>query len=603
MSPRILLSLVALNMICSVRALDGPVVFGTQNEDCRLYLRPRNNTLTTNGSFTGESLDLVSEKALLCPPWYYRNSGHVNCKAGNDHSSVLLFQINTYQTYIQTFYCMTTSNETTEERKDVVGGCLFSFDMWQSSFYPLPCNISTLNGYMCAGLNRKGQLCGSCMKGFAPPIFSYTLTCVNCTDYYNHLNWLKYIGAAFGPLTIFCVLICFFHISATSPYLFGFVFYCQILSMPVVIRMWQNTHGYKEARSGTRFGEHVYVSLLSVWNLDILRAFYEPFCLHPNMSIVQALALDYLVALYPLILLFLAFTLVSLHSRNCRTVVLLWKPFRHTLRSCVRNLDIKTSLIESFSTLFYLSAMKIQSITLDLLSPTALYYPDGSISTQLYLYLAGDTEYFGDHHQLYGFLALFFFTLFTLCPAVLFFLYPCGFFQKFLNKINCNFLAMRVFMDAFQGHYKDGTGNTRDYRYFSGVFFTTRFAMMAIFILLNSLYSFLIFAVIVTVLALSVAILHPQKTHLHYTLDCTILLLLSIILFSTTGFILGPHNSIASQLSRWLGFISFALPLVYITCLACFWTVAKKRIPQRIVCSLVETFRCYKSPEEQRLID
>ena len=49
-----------------------------------------------------------------------------------------------------------------------------------------------------------------------------------------------------------------------------------------------------------------------------------------------------------------------------------------------------TSLIESFATLYLLSTMKLQSVTLDLLSPTQLYHVDGSTDDKLYLYLAGD---------------------------------------------------------------------------------------------------------------------------------------------------------------------------------------------------------------------
>ena len=107
---------------------------------------------------------------------------------------------------------------------DIIGSCLFLFNvLLLGSYYPLPCDISILNKYMCAGLNKEGQLCGRCVKNFAPPVFSYTLSCVNCTDY--QLNWLKYMGVAFGPLTLFCLLICVLHISATSPYLYGFIFY------------------------------------------------------------------------------------------------------------------------------------------------------------------------------------------------------------------------------------------------------------------------------------------------------------------------------------------------------------------------------------------
>ena len=101
----------------------------------------------------------------------------------------------TGQTWIQKFYCITTNMS--ENRTDVIGRCLSSTvgQAFIRYAFPLPCNISQLNDYMCGGLNREGQLCGRCVEGFAPPVYSYSLRCVNCTDY--HLNWLKYIGVVF----------------------------------------------------------------------------------------------------------------------------------------------------------------------------------------------------------------------------------------------------------------------------------------------------------------------------------------------------------------------------------------------------------------------
>ena len=66
---------------------------------------------------------------------------------------------------------MTTSDTNTTNRSDVIGSCLYSHIMIThvaKMYYPLPCNISKPNKYMCAGLNREGQICGRCMKGFAP---------------------------------------------------------------------------------------------------------------------------------------------------------------------------------------------------------------------------------------------------------------------------------------------------------------------------------------------------------------------------------------------------------------------------------------------------
>ena len=146
-------------------------------------------------------------------------------------------------------------------------------------------------------------------------------------------------------------------------------------------------------------------------------------------------------------------------------LVALWRPFEKTLTPFVHNLNIKTSLIESFATLYFLSAMKVQSVSLDLLIPIRLYYTNSTMSDKQYLYLAGDVEFFGEQHLPYALLALFFLTLFTLLPGMLFFLYPYPFFRKFLSRIHCDSIALKTFMDVFQGNYKDRTNNTRDYRF------------------------------------------------------------------------------------------------------------------------------------------
>lgn len=583
----LLLLLLAAMLSNTVHSLDAGQVDAISNENCLDYI---------NGNFNiggHENISKVIYRAenhlqndgnqeLLCPPWYHRKAGgHGHCLPGSNFAYLVRFEANTLQPWLQTFYCMTTTGENTTTRRDVIGSCLFSFDIrMQGTFFPLPCNITKLNDYMCAGLNRKGQLCGKCVEGFAPAVFSYTVNCVKCTDY--HLNWLKYIGLAFGPLTLFCIVICVLHISVASPYLHGYVFYCQIVTMPIVLRLATNVNGYKEASANVKIGEGIYASFLSMWNLDILRVLYNPFCIHPDMTIIQALALDYLIAFYPLILLLVTFSLVSLHSRNNSIAVALWKPFQRILTPCLRTLNIKTSLIESFASLYLLSVMKIQSVTLDLLSPTALYYVDGTLNNKLFLFLAGDIEFFGTEHLPYAVLALTIFAVFVVFPAILLFLYPFTFFQHFLNRIHCNFHGLRTFMDVFQGHYKDGTNGTRDFRCFSGIFFVTRLVLVASFVMLSSLYSFLTFGVIITILGFAVATLHPQRTRVHYTLDCVILVLLSILLFSVIGFFLGPHNSIPSMVSRVFGLTALAFPLFYFICLVIYWIGVKKRIPQRL---------------------
>ena len=165
-------------------------------------------------------------------------------------------------------------------------------------------------------------------------------------------------------------------------------------------------------------------------------------------------------------------------------------------------------------------------------------------------------------------------------PTLLLFLYPCHICQRFLNKINCNSVILRTFMDVFQGNYKDGTNGTRDYRFFSGIFFCTRFFIVGSFIFLNSQFSLMFFGTITTMLGFSIAIPHPQQKYIHYLLDCFILMIFSLFLFSKIGVFLAHINFISVHIQNLFVVIAFYLPLLYGFGLVGYWVIMKKNIPQ-----------------------
>ena len=583
-----------------IDAVDERQLLAIENDNCTHFIAKTTPNETQNYP-ARRDLENFSYSGLKsrCPPWYYQAEG--SCIEGNHVYGIVNFQSKTGQVWLQQFYCMTTDHNST----DVLGGCMtsaFGMRIVRSSF-PIPCNISQLNEYMCAGLNREGQLCGQCVKGFAPPVYSYSLSCVNCTD--HHLNWLRYIGVAFGPLTLFCLFICFFHISATSPYLHGFVFFSQILTSPTVLRIVVNDGGYLSSNLKVSVDvKNTYISILSVWNLDFFRTVYKPFCLHPEMTVVQALSLNYLVALYPLMLLFVTFSLVKLHERNVRLIVFLWKPFRALLRSCLNNLNINNSLVQSFATLYFLSAMKIQSVSMDLLAFIHLFYANGTHSQNLYLYLAGDVEYFGRDHFFYGLLASFFLVVFALLPTLALLLYPCRFCQRFLNKMNCNSLTLRTFMEVFQGNYRDGTNGTMNCRFFSAIFFCTRFILVVSFLLLDSQFVFLFAGTTTAILGFSIALVHPQKTFIHYLLDSLSLMILSLLTFSLVGYTVAYKQFIPGYFPHIFRYIAFSLPVIYCCGLGGYWIIIKQKIPQIIVALIFKKSKSLynHSSSEHRLL-
>lgn len=512
-----------------------------------------------------------------CPPWFYK-SGDDQCVAGNYLSGRIHWNKHTMQTSVQHLYCMTTTPST---NKTIVGGCLFSAMYLSHSYVPLPCNASELNDYTCAGLNREGQLCGKCKEGYAPPVYSYSMKCVRCVDY--QLNWAKYLVVGFVPLTAFFIFVSTCHISPTSPYLHGLVYFSHILCLPFISRLFVLLEEfYTVSDLQVRIGD-IYFSLFGVWNLDFFRYLYEPFCIHPHMTTVQALALDYLIASYPLFLLLLTYILVQLDKRTCRPLDMVCKPLNHIWRSIKCKIN-NNSLVDSFATIMLLSTMKFQSTTFDLLMPIRIYNMNGSSDSRLYLFMAGNVEYFGPEHLPYAITALVVLICLIIIPTLLLFLYPCHCCQMLLNKFHCNSQVLRTFMDVFQGNYNDKTSNTRDCRYFAGIFFVSRTLIVLAIACLNSLYIETIFGFIFLLLGLSMALMRPQKSNVHYTIDMLYISILSALFFTANAKnVHYSDQSLNGFIFRALALIILALPLLYMIGLSIIWLwhLIRNLLPQR----------------------
>ena len=473
---------------------------------------------------------------------------------------------------------MTTSHNTTHHR-DVLGGCLLTTSISElTHYFSLPCNVSELNQFMCVDTNRDGQLCGRCREGFAPPVYSYSLNCVNCSEY-GYQNWLKYTAIAFGPLTLFSAAIIAFHISATSTYPHGYILICQVLSIPTFLQLLVNCHDYNTYQI-TKWSINVYTSIIGIWNLDFFRLMYKPFCLHPQMTVIQSLALDYLIALYPLLLVAITYWLVSLYGRNCTTVVYLWRPLRKILRPISRDLDITSTLIEFFSTLYLLSVVKIQSVSLDLLLPTPLYYANGEQSSHYYVYLAGDTPYFSlSGHLPYALLALVLSVVLVVIPTLLLFLYPCRCCQRILNKAKCNSPVLRTYMDVFQGQYKDGTTTLCRNFPFSESDHNCPVSSIQLR-LFKRHYSNVCDSVCHNNGSYSSTV-RPHT--LHTGLSLPLISLHHSLFYIIVGNVTNPPNPITFHLIQFSSVLFGVVPLVYFILLVLYWIVRKKRIPQRIL--------------------
>ena len=510
-----------------------------------------------------------------CPTWFICNSSNV-CQCGNEHDQTVICDNRYFSSAVLVCNCVTYDKES---RSTYLGSCFYNCDNHQvfSGVYEvLPDTSETLiNESICTDFNRAGLLCGDCKEGYSPLVLSYNLSCVRCPD--GHKNWWKFILVGFMPLTFFYFFVVIFNINVTTSRLHGAVWFSQIVTVPALVRVMFLAVQSKYPNYFTVV--RVFTLFYDFWNLNLLRSVIPDICL--NVTTLQSIALDYLIALYPFALGSFSYFVIKLYDSKIYFIVMLWRPFRALLANFRETMDVRTSVIDSFATFFLLSSIKISSVTADLLVPTQIYRLGSNTSDFTYygLYYSPTVAYFGEEHLPYAILAIFISTVFFCVPTILLILYPFQFFQRFLSLFPYNWHYLRAFVDSVQGCYKDGTEpGTFDCRWFSALTLLLRLSLFPIFTLTLSMMYF-VYAVVAVLAYVIVAInLQPyKKSTVHYpSTDSTFMILLCICFIANIG-----RDTASREIHLYystitaLVILSAIIPVLYIALLITYWLITK----------------------------
>ena len=516
-----------------------------------------------------------------CPLWFILNG--TDCECGHDLGGLVYCEQQTHVSSLLECYCMTYDTDT---RETVVGAsiyCCFNASYFKPSvsrYRRLPQSVSELNKEMCKRFNRQGQLCGQCKDGYFPPAYSYDLHCINCT--YTRYNWIKFVSFAFGPLTIFFVFVLIFSISPTNPpVLAPFVFTCQFFSSPQVLRgLLTVIHDKNYLHTPMS----ILASFYGIWNLDFGRTLLPPVCL--PLTPLQVLSLDYAIAFYPLVLIVAAYVLIELHTRGVKPVVWLWRPFSKYCSRFRRQWDLKTSIIDAFATFLLLSFVKVCSVTFDILVSPNMYNVHGKAVKARYMYYDATVEYFGKDHLPYFILAMAAFSGFIALPFLLLLLYPCQYFQRWLTHFQVQSLALKIFMDAFQGCYKDGTSGTgtRDCRFFAAVYIAARLFLFTAYSLTLNLFAYSLLGILLVMVSVLVIIFQPYRAAICNVIDPIMLLVIAL-----WGLSIQAVDKATLTAPQFINFsvvfcsVLTTFPLFYIAGVFFYWLVCKKKVPQRVL--------------------
>lgn len=391
-----------------------------------------------------------------CPGlWLVKDNG--TCKCGSDLSGVVACDPYTKEVKILGCYCLTQDNF---DVSALAGACILNCvnNTKVELYHMAPSD--------CTSLNRKGTLCGQCMDGHAAPGYSYDLKCIRCDS--RQENWGLYITFAFLPLTVFIIIIIIFRINVLCPKIFVFVYAAQIIASPLFVKLVLHYLQQQHNHPLVKIPAKLLLSLYGVWNLDFMRNNVLPdVCI--NATPIQILVLDYLVAIYPMIMMAFAYIIVEIHGFGFKPIVYLWQPFHRLFARFRRQWGIKTTIMDAFVTFYFLSTTKLFSVSFSLLTVVALYRSDETMDS-LRLFYDPSIEFFSREHLPYAVMAIIILMVFVFFPMCLLFCYQCRCFRKCLTKCKIQGETLDLFVDTFQMYYKDGSNGTRDCRWFAGFF-------------------------------------------------------------------------------------------------------------------------------------
>ncbi len=507
-----------------------------------------------------------------CSPWAECNNTKCVCKNVLQKLQTVHCEENLQLSVIRC-HCVTYDNMTNVL---VEGYCIENCenDYKTSEYLPLPKDVSQLNQFMCEKKwNRTGRLCGRCLPGHSPLAYSYDMRCVKCPE--GNRNIWKYILVAFGPLTVFYFVVVFFKISATSSHLHGFVNYCQLLATPAMARL--ITEYINRYEHSVKYSLNLILNLHSIWNLDFFRGLYLDICL--DVSPLTVLALDYAVAIYPLLLTVVSYILIELHARNFRLVVILWRPFRYLFSRIRRNWESRTSVIDGFATFFLLSFTKMVSVSVDLLTPVKAVDISGGNLTTWVLYYDATMEYFGKEHLPFAILALVCSTMFAILPILFLLIYQFRWFQRLLSCLHICHPLLREVMESFQSCYTNGTQpGTKDHRWFSAVFYILRYINVLVYSSTIDSSYYIFGLVIIFFIIILLLLVQPYKDMNHIKIDVLFIGLLGMFLslnLGTSFYSLRPKTVYRASLI--LRAIVLVIPLLIISCFSIHWILSRLR--------------------------
>ena len=531
--------------------------------------------------------DNLLQQSNGCYAWHIRNSGG-QCDCSNYTFKGIIKCQGADNAKVLDCYCATPDEN---GEGTVVGSCIYNCENKDNVFHDTVYHAIAAN--MCESeFNRAGVLCGQCVEDHWPLMYTFDMRCMNCTEEQSRANWVYFILLSILPTTFFFVLSLVLRVSVLSSYLHGFVIFSQGISIPASMRLILRAVNKRVLINRTA---KIIAALYGFWNLDFFRTVMPPLCV--RLSTLEALSLDYLVAVFPLIMILFMYFLVYLYYKNNIVIVFLSRPIRALFAKFQKEVNMKSILAESYVTFFVLTYMKFLGTSFDLLMPTYVHSMYGN--THMATYYDASIRYFSHQHLPLALTALAVLVLFVLMPTLLILLYPFRFFRAILRFLRLNTSLVEMFVGHFHKCYKDGTEpNTRDCRWFAALFLLIRIFLILVYAVTLTSVFFPLAVIIIFIFVMILISVKPYKAEYvnNIKFDATFLLLLSLFYLSIISVdVSSVKDHRLVHLSFYIAAIFGSVPLTYIVIIIFMWLVRKRKYGPTLVREMAVSFKFRKN--------
>ena len=499
------------------RIVDGDIQADvyTVNKSVKAYGSPHNSSelvATTQNAYLILQYSIIIE-LLPCPPGYYfsTSDSRPTCKCSateNERAFLGITKCNldNFTAVIESGYWAGYYDDSGDLYTAV---CPFEFCAEE---YSPPNTSASLSSCMCIN-GRQGVLCGKCVEGYSVFYHSRRFTCKE--DDKCSYGIVFYILSELIPVFVFFTLVIIFDISFTSGATNGFVFFSQMVIISPLGYYQYDLDPAMVLQAG-------YNLFYRIFNIDFFSVEVLSFCLFRGATVMDALAFKYITILFAFFLV-IAVVLCIKYCTCCN------KP----CTAAKKKMTATTSVLHGLSAFIVICYAKCIRTSFFILRQKTLQGAGLKKGPSVAFY--GGIDYLQGKHISYAIPAILSLATIAVIPPFLLLVYPsilkvlelCKLSEHRLVTATLRVTRINTLMpmfDVFQGCFKD------NFRFFSGLYFFYRMAILTPFAFSDSLFQYAVIAELLLLVMLGThSIAQPYKVKAHNIIDSLLLLDLAMI--------------------------------------------------------------------------